>query len=106
MLGAVVLAGTAIFVVVLVILCARGVIPPNGAVGIRIPALLASEHGWRTGHRAAILPTAIGAVAAVAVTLLALLQPSIQSSGTGIVLGMVVLPLVWAVIRANKAAQS
>jgi hypothetical protein len=106
MLGVIVLAGTAAFLLVLVTLCAVGVIPPNGAAGIRIPALLASDYAWRTGHRAAIVPTAIGTAAAAVVVLLCVLHPPIQSFGTGLELGVVVLSLLWAVIRANKAAQS
>lgn len=34
---------------------AAGRLPANGIVGLRTPALLRSEEGWRAGHRAALV---------------------------------------------------
>lgn len=51
---------------VIVPLCAAGVIRANRFVGIRWPVLRTSEEAWQRGHRAAIAPTYIGSLLAIA----------------------------------------
>ncbi|WP_420897920.1 SdpI family protein [Cryobacterium algoricola] len=100
-----VLASVAVLVLLVTILCAVGIVPRNRAAGIRIPALLASDEGWRRGHRSAILPTAVGAFASVAMAIACLVQPSLQSYGPALVTLTLVAPLAWAVFRANRTAR-
>lgn len=105
MVSVIVLAGVAVLVFVIAILCANGALPRNGGVGFRIPALMASDENWRKGHRAAIVPTAVGAVASVIAALVVVVQPSLQSIGPVVATFTLVVPLIWATLRANHVAR-
>ncbi len=60
------MALAAIFMVVIP-LCATGIIKSNRFVGIRWPVLRASEEAWQRGHRAAIPATFVGGILSIAV---------------------------------------
>lgn len=106
MVSVIVLASGAVLVLVIAILCANGVLPRNRGVGLRIPALMASDESWRAGHRAAILPSAVGALASVIATIVVLVQPSLQSIGPLVLTITLVVPLIWATFRANHVARA
>lgn len=61
-------AAIAVLTVLMTVLPARGVIPRNALAGIRIPSTMASDEAWTQGHRAAIVPTVVAAVASVIVS--------------------------------------
>lgn len=52
-------------VLVVCVLCGAGLVPRNRFAGLRFPTLYFSQATWRAGHRAAILPSAIGLVLVV-----------------------------------------
>jgi hypothetical protein len=56
----------AVIFMVIVPLCAAGVIRANRFVGIRWPVIRASEEAWQRGHRAAIAPVFIGGFLCIA----------------------------------------
>ncbi len=57
----------AVAFMVIIPLCASGAIKANRFVGIRWPALRASEEAWQRGHRAAIPAVFIGGIATLAI---------------------------------------
>ena len=105
MVSVIILASVAVLVLVMTILCANGVLPRNRVAGIRISATMASDEGWRLGHRAAILPTGVGALLSVVSAVALLVQPSLPSFGPLVLTITVLGPLIWGAIRANHAAR-
>ena len=103
-IGTIALAVTGIVVAILVALCSSGTIGRNPVVGIRVPALLASDEAWKGGHRAAVLPTVVAAIAACALGALALIVPSLADWGILLSGGPVLLGLIWATIRASNSS--
>ncbi|QGN33719.1 SdpI family protein [Microlunatus sp. Gsoil 973] len=87
---------------------AGGTIGPNPLVGIRLPALLASERAWQGGHRAAVRPLTITAL----VAFLALVG-SVVAAGTVLwyliflctALAFVIIGVVVAAVVAVRAAR-
>ena len=106
MVSVIILASVAVLVLIMTILCANGVLPRNRVVGLRVPALMANDESWRVGHRAAILPAAVGALLSVASAVALLVQPSLPSIGPLLLTITVLGPLFWAAIRANHAVQA
>ncbi|MDL9978049.1 SdpI family protein [Microbacterium candidum] len=102
--GAVILVVAAYVVVLLIVLCGRGVIKVNGAVGLRVPALMASEGAWEAGHRAAVAPTIAGALVAT----LFLSAATLMTGMRDIVVLPVLLALVggvaWGAVIGSRAA--
>lgn len=89
-------------------LLASGTLGRNHLVGIRLPALLASEEAWQRGHQAAVRPLTITAVLA----LLALVGSVLVSRHVleyliflGIALGIVIIGVVVAAVVAVRAAR-
>jgi len=99
----------AILVTVITALAGRGVIPNNGLVGIRTPAIMHSDSSWRGGHRAALpvivvttVAVAIGAIVVIVVT-----QDSTTDTTNLAGLGLLALEtvgIVAAAIRGNRHA--
>ncbi|MGA0568381.1 SdpI family protein [Rathayibacter sp. KR2-224] len=92
----------------MVALCAAGVIPRNPWVGLRIPALFASDDAWSAGHRGAILPVICSAVVNV---VLAVLATTVLSEVRGpLLVGLVLLVLlagtVMGAFRGARAARA
>ncbi|WP_213813657.1 SdpI family protein [Glaciihabitans sp. dw_435] len=100
----IIMAVAAVIVFVVVILCSNGVIRRNHVVGLRIPAVLASDDSWREGHRVAVVPTGVGVAVSVIVVLACWLDPALRDAGPAIAVATLVIPLVWAAIRANRLA--
>ena len=102
----IVLTSVSLLMLVIVGLCASGAIPRNRVVGIRIASLYSSDHAWREGHRAAVLPIALGAAAAVGLTVACGIDRSLQDFGPLIVLVPILVSLgvaVWLASRATRA---
>lgn len=53
----------------------KGMIAPNGLVGLRIPPLTLSDSAWRAGHAAAALPASIAFGGALACHIVGLFEP-------------------------------
>ncbi|PZF58150.1 hypothetical protein DEJ23_04405 [Curtobacterium sp. MCSS17_008] len=71
MLGALVFArsleiGAAALITWLTWRAANGSLPRNGFAGVRTSVTLSSDAAWRIGHRAALRPTIVSAIATVA----------------------------------------
>lgn len=100
-----IIAASAAFVLI-VALCAAGVIPANAGIGIRIPATRQSETAWKVGHKAAYVPTLVGGTVAIVVSGIGIAIPS-TSSVAGLVGAVVLaLTLAWATLAAHRAASS
>lgn len=87
---------------------ANGTLGPNPLVGIRLPALLASEEAWQRGHQAAVRPLTIAAV----VGFLALVGSVVTSRAVlpylfflGVALVVVIVGVVAAAVLAVRAAK-
>lgn len=106
MVAVLILSGAAVLVLVVVLLAALGVVPRNRVAGIRIPAVLASDESWRAGHRAAILPAAVGVLLTAVTGWLSLSVHSLIPYAPAITTAALVLPLIWAAIAANVAAKA
>ena len=100
-----ILAVLAVLVAVAVWLCSRGTIRPNHVVGIRTATFLASDAAWRTGHRAAILPTLIAAVACVVVTVIAALDPALAEGNVALLINttLVLLGVIVGAVVGTRA---
>jgi hypothetical protein len=94
----------ALVVVLLDVLCATGVIPRNHIVGLRLPALFLGDDAWRAGHRAAVMPAAIGAVVTAGVGWTLLLLTDEGAVAPIVTVVVLVLFLGWSVLRAHQAA--
>ena len=87
--------------------CAAGRIPVNQLAGIRIPSVMSSAAAWRTGHRAALPATWIGAIAAFVLAAISFSPALPESAQSGFVIAAAIV-LVGAVVVggvfANRAA--
>ena len=94
----------AVIFMVIIPLCASGAIKANRFVGIRWPALQASEAAWERGHRAAIPATFIGGALAIAVGVVFLFFP--ETGALGPIMSFVFLLTGFGAASraANKAA--
>lgn len=104
MTSLIVLIAATIAVAIIVTLCAAGAIPRNIGIGIRIPATRASAEAWRTGHRAALLPAYAGGLIGIILALCFLAFGPDSAFAPIIVAGVLVLTLLLAAYRANRAA--
>jgi SdpI/YfhL protein family len=102
--GALVITVASVLVVVLVWLCAAGRIGRNPVVGLRVPALFASDETWTVGHRAALLPTVIAAVICVVFTAVAAAIPSLASTATVVVVVALIAGVVVGAVQGSGAA--
>ncbi|MDJ0376263.1 SdpI family protein [Cryobacterium sp. PH31-L1] len=98
-----------LLVSLITVLASRGVIPNNGLVGIRTPAITYSDNSWRQGHAAAT-PVIIATTVIVvfgAILLLIVTRDSTTDAtnfaGLGL-LALEVVGIVAAAIRGNKYA--
>lgn len=102
----------AVLVTVITALAGRGVIPNNGLVGIRTPAIMHNDSSWRCGHRAALpvivvttVAVAIGAI--VVIVVIVVTQDSTMDATNLAGLGLLALEtvgIVAAAIRGNRHA--
>ncbi len=95
-----ILTATLVLVAVVNQLAAAGTIRRNGFIGIRIPPTLASDAGWRAGHRAAAAPMWIGLV----LTALAAAFASFSAVGGIPSIVLFALTLAWALVAAWRGA--
>ena len=105
-IGTIALIVTGAVVATLVALCSSGVIRRNPVVGIRVPTLLASVQAWTVGHRAALMPAIVAAVASLVLGVTAILVPSVQDWGLLLAGGPVLVGLIWATARASRASSA
>lgn len=98
---------TGVLAVLLVLMtwaAAVGLLPANGLVGLRTPALLRSEEGWRAGHLAALrvlLP--VGVVVLGACGYVAAVRPWSPDT-TRVVGGALLVVLIGAALLATSLA--
>ncbi|WP_197462603.1 SdpI family protein [Microbacterium sp. T32] len=106
--GAIIIGAVGLGLIVVLALCARGVIPRGWAVGIRLPALQQSDATWRAGHAAALVPYAVFAVVGALLALSPLVFPSVADWAPLLTTVTVVVGLILGSVRgvsaANKAA--
>lgn len=81
LVGVIVVAVVAALLPAMFWACAAGRIRRNPYLGIRLPALFASDAAWTTGHRAALVPTVIGSAVAVILGVVALAVPAFGTVG-------------------------
>ncbi len=104
-LGPSVLAIAALAVAAVTLLAATGRLHRNTLAGIRIPSLYASEHAWMEGHRAAVLPTVVGAVLCVVLAVIVLASPPFSLLGTILEGAVLVISVLTATVLAGHAAR-
>lgn len=92
-------------VAVVTVLAAVGRLGRNSLAGIRIPSLYASNEAWVNGHRAAVLPVAVGAIACVVLALVALADPAFAPLGTTLETVVLVVGVLVGTILARRAAR-
>jgi hypothetical protein len=93
-----------ILAAVMVGLCAAGRIGRNPIVGLRLPALFASDEAWTSGHRAGVLPTVSAAAICVVAAIVVAVFPSLAMIGTYVVLIVLVAGVVMAGVVGSRAA--
>lgn len=104
-ISALILAAASVLIAVVIWLCGAGVIRRNPIVGLRLPALFASDDAWKAGHRAGVLPTIAAAVICVILTIVVAVSPTTFGAvGDGIILAVLVAGVVVATILGNRAA--
>lgn len=91
--------------VLLLWLCGRDVVPRNRVVGIRLPALLASDAAWRAGHSAAVGPAGAGALVGALVLAVSALGRSDSVLEPILVVIVMIGALGWAAVVAVRAAR-
>lgn len=107
MLLVVVSVAVSIVAVVICIVAQRGILPANGLVGIRTPAVMAGSGAWIAGHRAGLhvmLPAAIGELIAAALVL-AHVPPADPEIVGALMLAVLVVAIVLAAIVADVRAR-
>jgi hypothetical protein len=92
--------GLLLALLVISILAGQGTLPLNGLVGIRLPALMSSDERWRAGHQAAVVPSVIIFVVALAFSLLGLIAPVAYI----VTIVAFVGGFAWVTIRASVVA--
>ncbi|PNW09070.1 SdpI/YhfL family protein [Microbacterium sp. AG157] len=102
--GAIILAVVGLAFIPVLALCGRGVIRRGWGVGIRLPAIQQSDAAWRAGHRAALVPYAVFAVAACGVALLPLAIPTFADADPALTAVVVIAGLVVGGIIGSRAA--
>lgn len=102
--GAIVLAVVGLAFIPILALCGRGVIPRGWGVGIRLPAIQQSDAAWRAGHRAALLPYAVFALAAVGVAVLPVVAPALADADPALTAVVIIAGLVVGGILGSRAA--
>ena len=92
----------ALLSLVVVALCAVGVIPPNRIVGLRTNTTLRSQASWRSVHRRAVVPLAVTAAAVIGCWLL--YPAGLVNSSSSAALGLCVLVagLLWGWVRGTR----
>ncbi|WP_233571475.1 SdpI family protein [Cellulomonas triticagri] len=87
---------------------ASGLLPANGFVGIRTPAILRSERAWQAAHRAAlpvIAPACTLVIIAAGASIIA--APARRLTAVGLaLLGTIAVIGLTSLIPAQKAAHS
>lgn len=99
-----ILVVSAYAVAVLIVLCGRGVIRRNGAIGLRLPAIMASEDAWEAGHRAAVAPAFAGALVGTLFLSAGALMPGVRDIAAMPVLVSLAGGLVWGAALGVRAA--
>jgi predicted permease len=103
--GASLLAVAAAVVAAVAVLAATGRLRRNSVAGIRIPSLYGSEAAWRTGHRAAVLPTVVAAVICVALAVVEFADPDLDLPGAILQTVVLLLGVVVGTALASRAAR-
>ena len=94
-----------LFSLLIVSLCAFGVIPPNRVIGVRTNTTLQSRKTWNTVHRRALVPLAVTTVAVAGCWLLYLAGIVESSASSGFGLTVLVAGLLWAWTRGVRGIQ-
>lgn len=94
--------GLLLVLVVICIAAARGALPLNGFVGIRIPSLMRNDAAWRAGHAAAVRPATVAFVVALIASGIGLALPPAYWGA----IGAFAAGVVWVFIRSSRAARS
>ncbi|MCD2169558.1 SdpI family protein [Microbacterium sp. JC 701] len=105
LVGAGIIVVAAFASVLLLWLCGRDVVPRNRVVGIRLPALLASDAAWRAGHSAAVGPAGAGALVGALVLAVSALGRSDSVLEPILVVIVMIGALGWAAVVAVRAAR-
>ncbi|MEN2740177.1 SdpI family protein [Microbacterium sp. X-17] len=103
---ATVLTVLAVLLPIVSALCAGGVLRRNHLVGIRFPALQASDAAWTAGHRAAILPSTVLAVLAVVLLVLSYAVPALALWGSILTMLVAIAGFAWGILAALRAARA
>lgn len=78
----------------------NGGLVANSTIGIRIPPLLRSDAAWRAGHAATVMPAIVCGAVALVLCLIGIFDlPAYWGA-----LGVCIVGIVWALIRAVRAA--
>ncbi|WP_104081150.1 SdpI family protein [Cryobacterium sp. Y11] len=94
-----------LFSLLIVSLCAFGVIPPNRVIGVRTNTTLQSRKTWNTVHRRALVPLAVTTVAVAGCWLLYPAGIVESSASAGFGLTVLVAGLLWAWTRGVHGIQ-
>lgn len=105
MIPAALVAGAAVVVAAVTLLAAVGRLRRNSIAGIRIPALLASDEAWRTGHRAAVLPTIGAAIVCVVLAAVVLTGRPVAYLGAPLEIVVLVIGVIAGSLLARRAVQ-
>ena len=97
-----VFTGLLLLLVIVTMLAARGVIPVNSFVGIRIPSVQRSEKAWQVGHAAAVPAAWVGFVGALLCVVVGFSYPVAHWG----VIAFFVGSTVWTISAASRAAKS
>ena len=97
-----VFTGLLLLLTIVTMLAARGIIPLNMWVGIRIPSVQRSEKAWRAGHAAAVPASWVGFIGALICSVIGLYFPL---SHWGVVV-FFVGAAVWTMVVASRAAKA
>ena len=81
-------------------LAARGTLRRNHGMGIRLPALFASDAAWQAGHAAAVTPAWVGFAFALASDLAGIIEPVARWA----TIAVFVATVIWALTAAIRAA--
>ena len=105
-IAALLVALASIVVAVVAALTAVGRLRRNSVAGIRIPSLYASEVAWRTGHRAAVTPTAAAAVICVVLAIAVLADSDFTVAGPILETAVLVIGVLAGTTLASRAART
>lgn len=104
--GALIIGAVGLGLIVVFALCARGVIPPGWAVGIRLPALQQSDAAWRAGHAAALVPYTVFAIVGAVLALSPLVFPGLADGAPLLTTAAVLVGVIFGSVRGVRAANS